>query len=211
MMHSNYAIIVLPTTLTILMTFLVLGTTLILNASSVSYSNDPKTFDITLSSNYVLRGFSNPDPRPLSNVQLEETRGSYTFVANTSSSAIVKCQGVIPCIKGQVVKVLDGKSFYVSINNKIYKVDLALIALPVANQQAMIAATTFTRNTCLGSTVLIDQDDGQKGNSIIGVVYCSPTKSLNAMLLDTGYVQLERTQCLVSEFSKLAWASSHGC
>ncbi len=72
-------------------------------------------------------------------------------------------------------------------------------------------ATTFARNTCLGTTVLIDQDDGQKSNSIVGTTYCSPTKSINEMLLDTGYVQLDKAQCSSSEFSTTLWAKSHGC
>jgi len=123
----------------------------------------------------------------------------------------VRCEGTALCVTGEVVKVINGKSFYVNIKNKVYKVELALISLPVQSENAMRAATTFTRNTCLGSNVLIDQDDGQKVNSFVAQVYCSPTKHLNSMLLQTGYVQLDKSQCQASEFSKLDWAKSHGC
>ena len=123
----------------------------------------------------------------------------------------VRCEGRALCVTGEVVKVINGKTFYVNIQNKVYKVELALIALPVQSEEAMRAATTFTRNTCLGSNVLIDQDDGQKVDSFIGQVYCSPTKHLNSMLLQTGYVQLDKSQCQASEFSKLDWAKSYGC
>jgi endonuclease YncB( thermonuclease family) len=126
-------------------------------------------------------------------------------------STTVKCEGSALCIMGEVVKVINGKTFYVSIHNKVYKVELALIDLPVKNEQAMRAATTFTRNTCLGSTVLIDQDDRQRENAFIAQVYCSPTRNLNALLLNTGYVLLDKSQCETSEFSKLDWAKSHGC
>ena len=129
----------------------------------------------------------------------------------TPKPATVKCEGSALCVTGEVVKVINGKTFYVNIQNKVYKVELALIGLPLQSEEAMRAATTFTRNTCLGSNVLIDQDDGQKVNSFIAQVYCSPTKHLNSMLLQTGYVQLDKSQCQSSEFSKLDWAKSHGC
>jgi endonuclease YncB( thermonuclease family) len=128
-----------------------------------------------------------------------------------SRSSTVKCEGSALCVTGEVVKVINGKTFYVNIQNKVYKVELALIDLPTQSEEAMRAATTFTRNTCLGSNVLIDQDDGQKINSFVGQVYCSPTKNLNSMLLQTGYVQLDRSQCQTSEFSKFDWAKSGGC
>ena len=206
-MQNDYVFVVLPVALT----FLVISTMGFVNASFVSTSDDPDNVESLFHYNNVLTDLSNPYLKQASNTLMEETRSSFIYVSDTLNPSIVNCQGATPCLKGQVVKVLDGKSFYVSINDRIVKVDLALIGLPVVNQQAMIAATTFTRNTCLGGTVLIDQDDGQKSNSIIGIVYCSPTKSLNAMLLDTGYVQLDRTQCLASEFSKLDWAKSRGC
>jgi len=126
-------------------------------------------------------------------------------------STTVKCEGSALCVTGEVVKVINGKTFYVNIQNKVYKVELALIGLPVQSEEAMRAATTFTRNTCLGSNVLIDQDDGQKVDSFIAQVYCSPTKHLNSLLLQTGYVLLDKSQCQTSEFSKLDWAKSYGC
>jgi endonuclease YncB( thermonuclease family) len=126
-------------------------------------------------------------------------------------STMIECEGSALCITGEVVKVINGKTFYVNIQGKIYKVELALIGLPLQSEEAMREATTFTRNTCLGSNVLIDQDDGQKVDSFIAQVYCSPTKNLNSLLLQTGYVQLDESQCQISEFSKLDWAKSRGC
>lgn len=129
----------------------------------------------------------------------------------TPKSTAVKCEGSALCVTGEVVKVINGKTFYVNIQNKMYKVELALIGLPVQSEEAMRAATTFTRNTCLGSNVLVDQDDGQKVDSFIAQVYCSPTKHLNSLLLQTGYVLLDKSQCQTSEFSKLDWAKTYGC
>jgi endonuclease YncB( thermonuclease family) len=122
------------------------------------------------------------------------------------------CQGSSICLQGEVVKVVNGKSFFVNSNNRIIKVDLALISLPLNSEQAMLAAATFTRNTCLGSHVLVDHDDRQRtGDSMSAVVYCSPTTSLNEMLLDSGYAQIDKFQCTTSEFSILDWAKIRGC
>jgi hypothetical protein len=129
----------------------------------------------------------------------------------TPKSSTIKCEGSALCVTGEVVKVINGKTFYVNIQNKIYKVELALIGLPIQSEDAMRAATIYTRNTCLGSNILIDQDDGQKVGSFIAQVYCSPTKHLNSLLLQTGFVQLDKSQCQVSEFTKLDWAKSYGC
>jgi endonuclease YncB( thermonuclease family) len=205
-MQNNYAFVLM---LFILVILLGMSTSVFLSAASVSSRNDLSNMETWFQSNNVLIELSYPSQ--VSNLLFKDTKGSYTNVVDATSPTIVKCQGVALCLKGEVVKVVNGKTFYVSINNRIYKIDLALIALPVTNQQDMIAATTFTRNNCLGGTVLIDQDDRQIGDSIIGTVYCSPTRSLNSLLLETGYVQLDKAQCLTSEFSKLDWARSHGC
>jgi len=126
-------------------------------------------------------------------------------------SNTLKCEGIALCVMGEVVKVVNAKTFYANIQDKVYKVDLSMIELPVENEQAMRYSTIFTRDTCLGNTVLIDQDDGQSSNALLAQVYCSPTKNLNALLLDAGYVELDKSQCQTSEFSKLTWAKSHGC
>jgi endonuclease YncB( thermonuclease family) len=181
-----------------------------LNASSQPSSkyltNTQTSFDFD---SLIMDHFSD---RYASDLLLKHTGGSYSNIVDAINPTTVKCQGLALCLKGDVVKVVNGKSFYVSINNKIYKIDLALIGVPVTNPQLMMASATFTRNTCLGGTVLIDQDDGQRNSdSIIGTVYCSPAKSLNAMLLETGYVLLDKSQCVTSEFAKTDWARARGC
>lgn len=168
------------------------GQSTVTNSSKASNSEDTGSMDLPNNNN-------SPD---------ESTDQRST---STQNSSPVKCNGVAICVTGEVVKVVNGKAFYVNIQNKVYPVQLALIELPVNNEEAMRAATTFTRNTCLGSTVLIDQDDAQRENSLIAQVYCSPTKNLNALLLETGYVLLDNSQCQISEFSTLSWAKSHGC
>lgn len=206
-MQNNY---VLTTFLLVVVSFLCVGTSQFLNASSQpssKYLTDTQTsFDFN---SLLIDHFKY---KYASVMHLIHIGSSYSNVVDAINPTTVKCQGLALCLRGEVVKVVNGKSFYVSINNKIYKIDLALIGVPVTNPQLMMASTTFTRNSCLGGTVLIDQDDGQRNSdSIIGTVYCSPTKSLNAMLLDAGYVQLDKSQCTASEFAKIDWARSRGC
>jgi endonuclease YncB( thermonuclease family) len=174
---------------------------------SNSLQTNPEQSNITDTAKISANDHVTSDQAPeINDSPLTESKGTLT-----PKSTTVKCEGSALCITGEVVKVINGKTFYVNIHNKVYKVELALIGLPVQSEQAMRAATTFTRNTCLGSNVLIDQDDRQRINSFIAQVYCSPTKNLNSLLLQTGYVQLDKSQCPISEFSKLNWAKTYGC
>lgn len=194
----------------LIFSFLFVGTSQFLNASLQSIPNHSINNENLFDSNILL--ISDSSDKYSNDLLTKDAVDSYSNVVETINSTVLKCQGLALCLKGDVVKVINGKSFYVSINNKIYKIDLALIGIPATNTQSMMASAAFIRNACLGETVLIDQDDGQRNSeSIIGTVYCSHTKSLNAMLLDTGYVQLDRAQCLASEFSKVNWANSRGC
>ena len=147
------------------------------------------------------------DSRQESNGLGSSNSGSDQIVAK---QGIIKCEGAALCVMGEVVKVINAKTLYVNIQNKVHKVELSMIALPVS-EQAMRSSTIFTRDNCLGNNVLIDQDDGQQRDAFVAQVYCSPTKNLNSMLLDTGFVLLDISQCKASEFSGLNWAKSHGC
>jgi hypothetical protein len=169
-----------------------------------SMSPDP---NITLSSNNIVTGGGSDSTQEIAPPR------SLSSESNDSGNQpnTVKCEGMALCVMGEVIKVVNAKTFYANIDNKVYKVDLSMIELPVQNEQAMRYSTIFTRDTCLGNTVLIDQDDGQRGNGLVAQVYCSPTKNLNALLLDAGYVELDKSQCQTSEFSKLTWAKSRGC
>ena len=206
-MQNNYVFTIF---LFVVFSFLCAGTSQFLNASPQPIPNYQINTETSFGFDRWMMDHLND--KYASHLLLKHTGSSSSNVVDTINSTVVKCQGLALCLKGDVVKVVNGKSFYVSISNKIYKVDLALIGVPVTNPQLMMASATFTRNTCLGGTVLIDQDDGQRNSdSIIGTVYCSPTKSLNAMLLDTGYVLLDKVQCNTSEFAKTDWARSRGC
>ncbi len=137
-------------------------------------------------------------------------KSNTTRSAYTNSTA--QCLGSAGCAEGVVQRIVDGDTLYVSVNGTVYKIDLALITVPSRTDDGFIQSTSFTRSLCLGSNVLVDQDDGllTSGGSVIAVVYCSST-NLNSELLDNGYATLNMDQCKTSEFASQPWAKDHGC
>jgi endonuclease YncB( thermonuclease family) len=129
------------------------------------------------------------------------------------SESDIECLGSAGCIEGIATRIIDGDSLYVSANSTIYKVDLAFIEAPSRGEEEFVESTAFTRDLCLGSTVLIDQDDKllmSTDSSVNAVVYCS-SSNLNEELLDNGYVELEVQECATSEFANEPWVKDHGC
>ena len=124
-----------------------------------------------------------------------------------SSNSSGKCVGSALCIEGKVVRVSDANVVYVKKDNDTYKVTLSLTKA-TGNKDAR----AFTQALCLGSNVLVDQDDGQPGKNknITGVVYCS-SQNLNQQLLDSHYVGIDSRQCAASEFASQDWAKRNGC
>ena len=129
-----------------------------------------------------------------------------------SASEPAKCQGSAGCFEGVVTRIVDGDTLYVRANSSVYKVELALTEAP-SRGEGFSESTAFTRDLCLGSTVLVDQDDKlltSADSNTIAVVYCS-SSNLNEELLDNGYAGLNMQQCATSEFATESWAQDHGC
>ncbi|HEX2558164.1 MAG TPA: lamin tail domain-containing protein [Nitrososphaera sp.] len=137
-------------------------------------------------------------------------KSSATRSAFTNSTA--HCLGSAGCAEGVALRIADGDTLYVGVNGTVYKIDLALTTVPSRADDGSAQSTSFTRSLCLGSDVLVDQDDGllTSGGSVIAVVYCSST-NLNSALLDNGYATLNKDQCKTSEFASQPWAKDHGC
>jgi endonuclease YncB( thermonuclease family) len=137
-------------------------------------------------------------------------QASATRSANTSFAA--QCLGTAGCAEGIVTRIVDGDTLYVNVNSTVYKIDLSLAKAPSSNEEGFIESRSFTRSLCLGSSVLIDQDDRllTSESSVIAVVYCGST-SLNSELLSGGYATLNAGQCQTSEFASQPWAREHGC
>ncbi len=138
----------------------------------------------------------------------DEQAGS-TRSARSGSAA---CQGTAGCAEGMVTRIVDGDTIYVKVNGTTYKVDLALASAPSRTEDGYAESTSFTRSLCLGSNVLVDQDDEQltSDTSIIAVVYCEST-NLNSEHLNSGHATLDMDQCETSEFAGQRWVRDHGC
>src|SRR5215203_2886910 len=135
-----------------------------------------------------------------------------TILDSVYSGSDVECLGSAGCIEGVATRIVDGDTLYVRANGTVYKVDLALTEAPSRNEEMFAESTAFTRDLCLGSTVLVDQDDmlPTSNSGVTGVVYCS-SSNLNSELLDNGYAELKTEQCATSEFANEPWVKDHGC
>jgi endonuclease YncB( thermonuclease family) len=168
-------------------------------------NDDSDTSSTTPDSVENTEGNSNNDPDTLS-----------TILDSVYSGSEVECLGSARCIEGIATRIADGDTLYVESNSSTtYKVDLSLIETPSRSEEMFAESTAFTRDLCLGSTVLVDEDDmlsasTSSDSDIVGVVYCSST-NLNSELLDNGYAKLETEQCARSEFANEPWVKDHGC
>jgi hypothetical protein len=165
-------------------------------------NDDPDTSSTTLDSEENTQGNANDDPDTLS-----------TILDSVYSESDVECLGSADCIEGVATRIVDGDTLYVRANSTIYKVDLALIEAPSRTEEMFVESTAFTRDLCLGSTVLVDQDDKlliSADSNVIAVVYCLDS-ILNEELLDNAYAELDVQQCTISEFANEPWVKDYGC
>ena len=111
---------------------------------------------------------------------------------------------------GKITKIIDGDTLKVNS----YTIRLSLTNTPEKNQYGFKEATSFTSKLCpVGSTVTVDQDDGQPTDQykrIVGKVVCSG-KILNSELLYNGHANIMTQYCKKSEFSSDSWAKRFGC
>jgi endonuclease YncB( thermonuclease family) len=89
------------------------------------------------------------------------------------------------------------------------RVRLALVNTPERGQNGYFEAIDFVQSICgVGTTSLVDEDDGQKeGNfdRVIGLVYCGDNninnkKSLNELLFESGYAVIYQDFCALANF-----------
>ncbi|MDQ3807533.1 MAG: lamin tail domain-containing protein, partial [Thermoproteota archaeon] len=152
-------------------------------------NDDSDTSSTTPDSVENTEGNSNNDPDTLS-----------TILDSVYSGSEVECLGSARCIEGIATRIADGDTLYVESNSSTtYKVDLSLIETPSRSEEMFAESTAFTRDLCLGSTVLVDEDDmlsasTSSDSDIVGMVYCSST-NLNSELLDNGYAEIKTEQC----------------
>lgn len=120
------------------------------------------------------------------------------------------CSGNALCISDKITSIIDGDTIYL----KHYKIRLSLVNTPEKNQLGFDDATAFTSSICpIGSTVIVDQDDGQPYDQfgrMVAKITCGD-KVLNEELLHNGHAKILTQYCAVSEFSTEVWALDYGC
>jgi len=120
------------------------------------------------------------------------------------------CSGTARCVTGTVTKIVDGDTIHVDGES----VRFALASAPELSGYGGVESRNFIQTICpIGSDVIVDEDDGQTGESfgrMIGVIYCNGM-NLNAELLDADLGYLENRFCDSSEFASDPWAQKHGC
>ena len=120
------------------------------------------------------------------------------------------CSGSAGCFIGIVTRVVDGDTIHVDGSS----IRFTLASTPELNEPGGIGAKQFVERICpVGSTVLVDEDDGQTEGSygrMIAVIYCNGM-NLNEAVIEKGAGYLDSGFCSRSEFSSEAWAQKYGC
>ena len=125
-------------------------------------------------------------------------------------SSVAYCTGTASCFSGTVTRIVDGDTL--DVDN--IRIRLALVDTPERGFPGYAEATAFTASLCpVGSTALVDEDDGQTAGSfgrMVAKVFCGD-KVLNAELVYAGHAVILTNFCTVSEFAGESWAREYGC
>ena len=120
------------------------------------------------------------------------------------------CSGSAGCFIGIVTRVVDGDTIHVDGSS----IRFTLTSTPELNEYGGIGAKQYVERICpVGSTVLVDEDDGQTEGSygkMIAVIYCNGM-NLNEAVLEKGAGYLDSSFCDRSEFAMHSWAQKYGC
>jgi micrococcal nuclease len=146
--------------------------------------------------------FSQLGEEPKSNMPIAEEIIEFDETLN--------CLGSAKCFAGIVTEVIDGDTLKVNGES----IRFSLTSAPKLTGYGGIDSKNFIQTLCpVGSTVTVDEDDGQVIGSygrIVGLIYCNGV-NLNSELLDSNLGYLEDRFCDSSEFAKQKWAQKHGC
>jgi len=128
----------------------------------------------------------------------------------TTEQITFSCSGSAGCFTGIVTRVVDGDTIHVDGNS----IRFTLASTPEPNEFGGLEAKQFVEQICpVGSTVLVDEDDGQTEGSygrMIAVIYCNGI-NLNEAVLESGHGYLSSGFCDRSEFAMHSWAQKYGC
>lgn len=129
---------------------------------------------------------------------------------NISAGIAEHCSGTASCIAGKVTRIVDGDTLYVDD----ISIRLSLVNTPERGEPGYGEATAFTASLCpVGSSALVDEDDGQTAGSygrMVAKVSCGD-EVLNEELLEKSHAVMYESFCGKSEFAVEPWALKFGC
>ena len=135
-------------------------------------------------------------------VEKSESSNSYNNIPTSNYNS-----GNAKYFSGKVTGIIDGDTIQVDGQS----VRFALASTPELNQPMGQAAKKYVQEICpMGSTVTVDEDDGQTQGSygrIVAKVTCNGV-NLNQAIIEKGFGHLSFTYCNKSEFSGDSWS---GC
>ena len=125
----------------------------------------------------------------------------------------INCDDQI-CTTGIIAQVVDGDTVkFLSDAGEEVRIRLALVNAAERTEPGGEEAKIFAESQCsAGSESVFILDRGQKPSfgREVGLVFCSET-SLNEILLENNYAEIDPRFCGRSEFGGLDWAVKHGC
>jgi len=134
-------------------------------------------------------------------------------ISITPPDTSIDCEEQI-CTTGTIAQVVDGDTVkFLSDEGEEIRIRLALVNAAERTESGGEEAKIFAESQCsAGSESVFILDRGQKPSfdREVGLVFCSET-SLNELLLENNYAELDPRFCGRSEFGGLDWAVRYGC
>ena len=134
-------------------------------------------------------------------------------ISTTPPETSINCDEQI-CTTGIIAQVVDGDTVkFLSDDGEEIRIRLALVNAAERTDPGGEEAKIFAESQCSsGSESVFILDRGQKPSfdREIGLIFCSEA-SLNELLLENNYAEIDPRFCERSEFGGLDWAVKYGC
>ena len=134
-------------------------------------------------------------------------------ISTTPPDTSINCDDQI-CTTGTIAQVVDGDTVkFLSDDGEQIRIRLALVNAAELTESGGNEAKYYVESQCsAGSESVFILDRGQKPSfdREIGLVFCSEV-SLNELLLENDFAELDPRFCERSEFGGLDWALKYGC
>lgn len=134
-------------------------------------------------------------------------------ISTTPPDTSINCDDQI-CTTGTIAQVVDGDTVkFLSDDGEQIRIRLALVNAAELTESGGNEAKSYAESQCsVGSESVFILDRGQKPSfdREIGLVFCSEV-SLNELLLENDFAELDPRFCERSEFGGLDWALKYGC